>query len=366
MGKNTLVLLIMLTTLFSCESENSDFAWQYKQGSGHAYFIENTSDSGFVSAGTLNGKAFTMMTSKDGKKVFSFSSQYDGSYQTVWRDTSVYMVAGVSGSSLVIGRLSKEGTLVWENMVETGGLVSTVFLYNTGGGNFSAVCSAGTGDVTLATSTLSVVSFDTSGVVTSQKSREFIGLFAVTGIAGETDGALAMSVTKVFSDLKPHAYAIQLGSDLNSVWEKELITNPSYDGASLGICRGASNGIYIIGRTEYTSGEDFFINTFISSITSTGMVNWTKYPESSNEGVAVRVDESAIIHILNRNCFIVNRLEDLGTDVLDQGGIKVLSVCDSYDTDALASSFTINHEGNLLLAGSQAGSYFIGLKNIAH
>ncbi len=364
MSRNTLAILMMLAALISCESEEDDFVWQFKQGSGRAYFIENTADSGFVSAGILNGNAFTMMTDRTGKKVFSYTSEYAGSYRSVWNDTSVYMVAGVSDSKLVLGRLTNEGELVWEKTVDTEGVVSNVFLFSKGEGEFSVVCSAGPEDTTLTSSTLSIVSFDTSGVISSQSGRDHVGLFAVTGIADWTDGSITLAVTKSYPEGKPDAYAIRIGSDLNTIWQRELITNPSYGGASLGLCRAPSDGVYVIGRTEYISENNLFTNTFISAVSSTGTVRWTSYPESSNEGAAVRLDDNGVIHLLNKNCFIVNRLNDNQTSATDAGSIKVYAVCDSYDTGALADYFTINYDGNLLLAGSQSGSYFIALKNI--
>ena len=266
MNRNTIALFLVLTAVISCESEEDDFLWQFKQGSGHAYFIENTADSGFVSAGILNGKAFTMMNDLTGKKVFSYSSEYPGSYRAVWKDTSVYMVAGVSESALIIGRLTNDGVLVWEKKVETGGLVSNIFLTSKGEGEFSVLCSASPDDTTLTSSTVSVVSFDTSGVVSAQSDRDFTGLFAVTGVVDRPEGAIAMSVTRYYPGGKPDAYIVQTGSDLNTIWQREIITNPSYGGASLGISGGPNNGFYVIGRTEYTSDGEVFRNTFISAL----------------------------------------------------------------------------------------------------
>jgi len=364
MNRTTIALFLILAAVISCEREEDDFVWQFRQGSGRAYFIENTADSGFVSAGILNGKAYTMMNDRKGRKVFSYTSEYAGSYRSVWKDTSVYIVAGVSDSKLILGRLSNEGVLVWEKTVDTEGVVSNVFLFSRGEGEFSVVCSAGPEDITLTASKLSVVSFDTSGVISSQLDRDYLGLFAVTGIADRPDGSITLAVTKSYPGGKSDAYTVRIGSDLNTIWQKELITNPSYGGASLGLCRAPSDGVYVIGRTEYISGDELFTNTFISAVSSTGSVRWTSYPESSNEGAAVRLNESGVIYLLNKNCYIVNRLEDNQSNATDEGNIKVYAVCDSYDTDALADSFTINFDGNLLLAGSQSGSYFIALKNI--
>ena len=65
--------------------------------------------------------------------------------------------------------------------------------------------------------------------------------------------------------------------------------------------------------------------------------------------------------MLNMNCFILNIINP--DDGSDAGRIKVLDVCDSNDSDALGMDLDQNFDGNMLLAGSKGGSFYMALKS---
>jgi hypothetical protein len=186
MSRNILCLFILLAAVISCDDEKDDFVWEYKPGSGRAYFIESRPDSGFVNGGTLNGKAYFMQNSRTGKKVFSFTSQFNGSFRSVLSDTSLNILAGVAGSNLLLTRLDETGSLIWEKSVETGSMVGNAFLTRGEDDNFMVLCSPDADSVSLGSSQISIISFDSSGVILSQVDRTYTGFFAVTGAVSES------------------------------------------------------------------------------------------------------------------------------------------------------------------------------------
>jgi hypothetical protein len=106
------------------------------------------------------------------------------------------------------------------------------------------------------------------------------------------------------------------------------------------------------------------VNSFVASISSSGGINWKRYPENSNEGVAVIHDEDGLVFLLNRNCYIVNTLSESDGSGSEAGRIRAFLVCDSYDTGAEADSFDFNYAGNILLAGTRSGSYYLLIKPV--
>ncbi|MDO9580745.1 MAG: hypothetical protein Q7J06_09315 [Bacteroidales bacterium] len=91
------------------------------------------------------------------------------------------------------------------------------------------------------------------------------------------------------------------------------------------------------------------------------MVRWKKYLENSNSGSAIVFDEMENLMMLNRNCFIIN-LANPG-DGTEAGRIRMLSLCDSYNTDAFGSGIVINYDENILVAGTRGGNFYLALKS---
>jgi hypothetical protein len=65
--------------------------------------------------------------------------------------------------------------------------------------------------------------------------------------------------------------------------------------------------------------------------------------------------------MLNHNCFVINVLNSASG--VTNGIIRPFSVCDNKNTDSFSGGFDINYDGNIIIAGSNGGGYYIGMKS---
>jgi hypothetical protein len=259
--------------------------------------------------------------------------------------------------------LDPDGGLVWEKKVDAEISVSEVFLFPGGDkGEITVVCGTGPDEPAEALSGLMKVICDTAGNIGSAVTRNEPSFFRLSGAVALADGGYMLATTESAGAAKPVAAMRRISSTLsNSATRTELSNNPAYSAASLDICVAASGEFLVSGRTELSSGENIFMNSFLSMVRSTG--SWKKYPENSNEGVALWYDGHGLVYMLNRNCFIVTVLST--DDGSEYRRLRIYNACDSYDTDALAETFVITHDGNLLLAGMKGGRYYLALKPVS-
>jgi len=121
--------------------------------------------------------------------------------------------------------------------------------------------------------------------------------------------------------------------------------------------------IYFSGNTELSVDDGVLNNSFLVSLSSSGSVNWKKYFEKSNAGTALIFDENRLLMMLNRNCFIVSLANT--DDGSEAGRLRIFDVCDPVNTDALGADFDLTYEGNILMAGSLGGYYYLALKSLS-
>ena len=65
---------------------------------------------------------------------------------------------------------------------------------------------------------------------------------------------------------------------------------------------------------------------------------------------------------MNKNCIIVNTLNKEDGSV--SGIIRTYRECDSQKTDTYGYSVTTDNGGDLIMAGSRGGRFYIALKSI--
>lgn len=362
MVRRAVYLTFILIAVASCDSEKDDFLWEHKAGAGRAYFIESLADSGFVNGGTLNGKAYFMLNERSGKKIFDYSSQYNGAYSSVINDTAYHLLAGADGSQLLLTRLDKEGNMVWEKLIEAGGSVGNAVIMRDGDATFTVLCGPNADSLNLSTSVVSLIQIDTAGSELGRTTRTYSGFFSVADARPVSGGNYVTAVTKAFPGGKSNGSVVLLNGSLQHLWERELSTNPSYAAASLSVSPGENNGYIVSGKNELAFEGEVLVNSYVAAVSSSGVMLWKRYPENSNEGVAVMRDDNGLVFLLNKNCFIVNQL--YGADGLEAGRIRTYMACDSYDTDAKAEAFAFRYDGSLLLAGAKAGNYYLAIKPV--
>jgi hypothetical protein len=144
------------------------------------------------------------------------------------------------------------------------------------------------------------------------------------------------------------------------MWETALFNNPSFSSSAMALKLDHAEDIYVAGKTELSDDGGVLYNSFMSSISGNGSINWTEYLESSNCGWSVDFDENNSLLMLNRNCFIINFLEP--SDGTDAGIVRPFGLCDPYNTDALSSDMDFSYDKNYLLAGTRGNNFYLALK----
>src|SRR5512145_202546 len=110
-----LITLVLVVVLFSsCKKSVSDFLWERSFGKGEAYFIKSSSDSGFVTGGRILGNPYLIKFNKNKLISFNYNSTISGLYNSVWFDTSGYIAAGSTEGKMLVTRISRSGNKLWE------------------------------------------------------------------------------------------------------------------------------------------------------------------------------------------------------------------------------------------------------------
>jgi hypothetical protein len=357
-----LMPVILLISLFlSCRKSESDFIWESSYGKGEAWFIKTSADSGFVACGESGGNPFFIRLNKTRNLVLDFKSENPGLFSSVWFDTAGYITAGNTAGKMLLMRYSSGGNMLWEKSLDGGYKIDYTNLYYTGNGNLIAIGSASPDSSDSGTTGLLFVRFDTTGQIITQTKITDPSFISANKATLDNEGNIYLPLTRQTQGTKPKASVAKYNDLFQKLWETELYNNPDFGATSLSIKVAGSGNIYVSGKTELSTDKGVLNNSFMASLTNSGTVRWKRYLENSNEGSAFAFNDSGDLMMLNKNCFIINILnpEDGG----DAGRIMTLSLCDSYNTDALGTGIDINYDKNILISGTRGGSFYLALKS---
>jgi hypothetical protein len=370
--KRFIPVLIIIIFLSSCKKGESDFIWEKSYGKGEAFFMKASSDSGFSACGEVGGKPYFIRLDKKKSRVIDFGSENPGLFSAAWFDTSGYMTGGSSEGKMLLMRHSIAGNLLWEKTLDAGFKVDYTQLIYTGNGNLLAIGTADPDSSGSGVPGLLFVRYDTTGIIISEDkipADPFVSIIepvsAIEALSArktiiDNAGNIFCVITKKSSSSKTKAAVVKFNDQFQKLWYTELFNNSDFAAASLSILPDASGNIYISGKTELPFEGGTLDNSFLVSLTSAGSVRWKKYFENSNSGSALVFDDTGILLMLNKNCYIINMVDPLdGTDV---GRIRIFSLCNSYDTDAFGEDLDINYEKNILVAGKRGGNFYLALK----
>lgn len=354
-------VLILIFLFSSCKKDGSDdFIWEKSFGQGDALFISSTPDSGFVSCGELNSKPYLIKLSKDRKVLVDISLDNEGLFSSAWSDKSGYVAAGNAGGTILLARFSPGGANLWDTTITVGFKVDRTTLCYMGSGNLLAVATAIPDSANSGATDLFFIRLDTAGHVTGKNEMTQTSFISANKALVDNSGNIYLALTRKTAAAKPKASVSKFNNDLQKLWETELYNNPNFGAASLDINLDASGNVYVSGRTELTSGESITNNSFFASLSSTGTIRWKQYRQNINEGIAL-VFKDDILMMLNTNCFAVSMADPL--DGTDSGNIRIFDACDSKTTDAFGRDMDVTHDGNILVAGSKGGSFFLALRS---
>jgi hypothetical protein len=360
MVKRLIPVLVIIILLSSCRKSESDFIWEKSYGTGVAFSVVTTSDSGFVACGEMDGKPYFIRLNKTRELIIDFNSENAGLFNSAWFDTSGYITAGNAGGKMLLMRHSAEGNKLWEKTFDGGFRVDFTNLFYTGNGNLLALGTASPDSSGSGATGLLFVSFDSTGQVIAEKKIEEVSFVSANKAVTDNEGNLFLALTRQTAGSKPKASVAKYNNLFQKLWETELYNNPDFGAASLAIKLDGSGNVFVSGKTELSAKDGKLNNSFLASLENNGAIRWKKYLENSNSGVALNFDDSGNLMMLNANCFIISILNP--SDGGDAGMMRMFSICDSYNTDAIGSDFGINYDKNILVAGTRGGSFCLALK----
>jgi len=360
--RKSFALLTLLILLFSCKKEDSDFLWEKSFGQGHAYYLRSTPDSGFVSCGSVDNNPYLIKLSKDKKTLVEFQSERGGLFSSAWSDTSCYVAGGSSNGKMLLSCIDNDGSILWDTLILASFDIDLTNISYYGNGDLLAVGTPFPDSTGSDNTGILFVKFDTTGYIIEKKEVAETGLISVNSITMDVSGNIFLPLIRRKNAGKTQASIAKYTQDLNKLWETELFNNPDFAAESLGIITSSDGTVFISGNTELSVEDGVLNNSFLASLSSSGSVNWKKYIEKSNVGIALIFDESGLLLMLNQNCFVVSMANP--DDGSEAGRLRMFDVCDPYNTDAVGADFDLTHEGNLLIAGSLGGSYYLALKSL--
>jgi len=360
--RRSFALLTMVILLFSCKKEDSDFLWKKSFGQGHAYYLKPTPDSGFVSCGSVDNNPYLVKLSKYKKVLVEFQSEIEGLFSSAWSDTSCFIAGGSSDGKMLLSGIDNDGSMLWDTLISASFDIGLTNLSCCENGDLLAVGTPLPDSTGSDNTGILFVKFDTTGYIIEKKEVAEIGLISVNRITMDGSGNIFLPITRRKNTGKTQASTAKYTPDLNKLWETELFNNPDFGAESLDIITGSDDNLYISGNTELSVEDGVLNNSFLASLTSSGSVNWKKYIEKSNAGTALIFNENGLLMMLNRNCFVVSMANP--EDGSEAGRLRMFDICDPYNTDAIGADFDLTYEGNLLIAGSLGGSYYLALKSL--
>jgi hypothetical protein len=353
-------LLILLLIFSSCKKESSNLIWERSFGTGNAFFIGSDADSGIVSCGESEGKPYLVKLSRDHSQIFDYSYGSAGLFSSAWSDTSGYIAAGSTGGKLLLTRLGKDGNLVWDTTLAAGFSIDICKLIYTGSGTFLAVGSARP-DASAENTGLLFVRFDTTGSITAKNEIADDNFISANSAVLDISGNIYLALTMKTAGGKSKAGVAKYNSDFQKLWETVLYNNPDVSSACLDIILSGADSIYVTGKTEVTKSDGTLDNSYIVSMSKTGVAGKKKYLENSNSGSALLSLDQGRLMMLNRNCFIIYIIDP--ADGYNTEIIRMFSACNSYTTDAFGSALGLAFDNTIMAAGSKGGNFYLALKS---
>ncbi|MBN1107213.1 MAG: hypothetical protein JXR66_10460 [Bacteroidales bacterium] len=360
---NKIVLLLLAALLFfSCKKEeDNNIIWEKSFGAGHAYFIEQTSDSGLICCGTLGASPYVIKYSSGMMPDAFYTSSSSGRFTSAWWCSDCIIAAGSSEGKMLVERMDTYGNPVWDTTISAGFAVERASLIHDGNGSFLAIGSAEAESFDNNESGIFFVRIDTSGNISEETVYNGSGFMSAGQTCADQAGNIYIPLTVISEGKKPKAILARFSSVLNKIWETELYNNPDYSASCQAVVSDGSGTLFVTGDMEASNASGVLKNSFLASVSTGGEILWKRYPENSNSGAALLYRQGEPLIMLNRNCFIIRKANT--EDGADAGIIRMFSQCDSYTTDAFGAAITEDESGNFVCAGSLGGNFYIAVKS---
>ena len=362
MSRLYVVPILVLILLSGCRKTTNNLAWERTFGTGTAMFIRTTADSGIISCGNLGGKPYLIKLDRNRNKVSEYKYNDAGLFTSAWFNNVLSIAAGSSKGRMLITCLDNKSNLLWDTTFSSGYNIDYSSVCYLGNGELVAVGSASPDSASSGITGLYCVWFNTSGSIIDKKEIKESSFISANRVVTDNSGNIYFALTRESTgSISKIATVAKYNSLLQKQWETELFNNTDFGASSLGICLDNSGNIYVSGKTAIPVSSGSSDNSSAVKLTNAGIVKWRKYPENSNSGSSVIIDENGQVLMLNRNCFIINILNPV--DGSASGTIRTFDACDSQNTDTFGQDFDIYYDGNLIVAGSNGGGFYLVLKS---
>ena len=354
-------LIILSLLLLSCSKQNDDFVWERNMGNGFASFITATPDSGFLSCGQVDGTPFLVRLARDRSKMTEFKKEQTGTFTSAWCDTSRIITAGNINGKMHISCIRNNGELIWDTTLVSTYVVNNSIMLHTGSDEFVDVGSESSDSVISGPTGLLFLKFDSTGNISYRKDITETAFLAANDISCDRNGNFYLPLTRKTGSAKMKASVAKFNNSFQKIWETDLYNNPDFGAVPTSVVNDDSGNLYLTGKTELSTQAGTVDNTFITSLSSAGTVRWKKYLEQSNTGMSLVLFNNELM-VLNKNCFFINKADP--ADGADGGRFNMFSSCDQKNTSAFGAGIDIDYQGNILLAGSKGGSYYLAVKTL--
>ena len=360
MNKLLTVLIFVLILLQGCKKSTNDPLWDRSYGRGKAMFIKASSDSGLVSCGESGGKPYLMKLDRKKNKVIEYKSDKVGLFSSAWFTKDIFIATGSSEGKMLISAVDNQGVLLWDTTFISDYNIDISSVCYLGSNELLAVGSASPDSINAGATGLYFVWFNTDGTIIDHTEIKESSFISAGNAVTDNSGNIFLALTRKNVGSKSKATTAKYNSQLQKLWETELYNNPDFGSSSLGLAVDITGSIYVSGKTELPVASGSSFNSFTASLNSSGTVRWRKYPENTNSGSSVKTDENGDVFMLNYNCFIISILN--ADDGVAAGTVRTFDICDSQNTKAYGRDFDFNYDGNLIIAGSVGGSFYLAMK----
>lgn len=354
---------LMVLTLLSCsKNENGSFSFEKTWKDGLATDVIISSDTMYVIAGEAEGAPFIIKVNSSGSRIFEYLPGVNGAFTSLLEDSSGYYAAGHSNGDILVSRISHGGEEEWSATLTVPFDVSTAVI-RPGADNPFLVCGSADTD-SAGSAVFSLFSIDRAGLTSGETLPDPGFDVSINDFVLNSEGTIYAALAKKVDGSKSRASVAEMTVTGDILWENELYNNSRFAAACQALKVYDNGDIFVTGKTELSSDDNTLENSFMSVLYSYGDVKVKKYLENSNCGMDIVFDGFDRAHILNRNCFIINIINNISAqdETMDETLIRTFAVCDPYATDYYASAMKINDAGDYVLCGSQAGKVYYALR----
>jgi hypothetical protein len=208
---------------------------------------------------------------------------------------------------------------------------------------------------------LSFVWFDNNGNISQRVDSVYTSYISVMDAATDNSGNIYLASARQNGN-GIMATVSKYTSYLYRQWEKPISNNPAFRAATFSIILDGPDKPVVAGRTEMQVSGGIEDNTFVARYFFSVPKDSIKkqYLEYANSGTSIIRDGNGQYLVLNSNCNVINILDQ---DFEPSGIIRTYNACDSQATDVFGYSIGLDPSGDIIIAGTKGGGYYLALKS---